>query len=215
MNGILNLMPTQKLNTAILLAAIEGFEQQKLRIDTQIAGLRAMLSPDTRPVVTPETPITKRRPMSAAARKRMSDAQRKRWAGVLDGAGHARTRKAETQAECSRQGRNRRRVEETLGGEESGSGEGSTNRRQKDRCKESRSGEGGCEEVAEEDGEGSCSGCSGYGLVGRWPDPYVSVRYRAAVETMSRKISPLIVDDDPCVTANRHKRVRSLRRGCV
>ena len=37
-------MPTQKLNTAILLAAIEGFEQQKLRIDVQIAELRAMLS---------------------------------------------------------------------------------------------------------------------------------------------------------------------------
>jgi hypothetical protein len=71
-------MPTQKFNTAILLAAIEGFEQQKLRIDAQIAELRAMLP--GQPVVTPEASITKRRPMSAAARKRMSEAQRKRWA---------------------------------------------------------------------------------------------------------------------------------------
>ena len=81
MDGIRILMPTQKLNTAILLAAIEGFEQQKLRIDGQIAELRAML-PGGRPepVAAPGTPITKRRRMSAAARKRIADAQRKRWA---------------------------------------------------------------------------------------------------------------------------------------
>jgi hypothetical protein len=71
-------MPTTEFNTAILLAAIEGFEQQKLRIDAQIAELRAMLS--GQPVVTPEAPTAKRRPMSAAARKRMSEAQKKRWA---------------------------------------------------------------------------------------------------------------------------------------
>jgi hypothetical protein len=77
-DGILILMPTQKFSPVILLAAIEGFEQQKLRIDAQIAELRAMLP--GQPVVTPEAPIAKRRPMSAAARKRMSEAQRKRWA---------------------------------------------------------------------------------------------------------------------------------------
>ena len=71
-------MPTQKFNAAILLAAIEGFEQQKVHIDAQIAELRAMLP--GQPAVTPDAPIAKRRPMSAAARKRMSDAQRKRWA---------------------------------------------------------------------------------------------------------------------------------------
>jgi hypothetical protein len=77
-DGILILMPTQKFSPAILLAAIEGFEQQKLRIDAQIAELRAMLP--GQPVVTPEAPTAKRRPMSAAARKRIGDAQRKRWA---------------------------------------------------------------------------------------------------------------------------------------
>jgi hypothetical protein len=74
-------MPTQKLTPEILTAAIEGFEQQKLRIDTQIAELRTMLPGGrTEPAATPECPKGKRRKMSAAARKHMGDAQRKRWA---------------------------------------------------------------------------------------------------------------------------------------
>ena len=36
-------MPTHKLTAEILNAAILGFEEQKRRIDTQIAELRAML----------------------------------------------------------------------------------------------------------------------------------------------------------------------------
>jgi hypothetical protein len=71
----------QKLTPEILTAAIEGFEQQKLRIDAQIAELRTMLPGGrTEPAATPEGPKGKRRKMSAAARKRMGDAQRKRWA---------------------------------------------------------------------------------------------------------------------------------------
>src|ERR1017187_3959921 len=74
-------MPIQKLTPEILTAAIAGFEQQKLRIDAQIAELRAMLPGGrTEPAATPEGPKGKRRKMSAAARKRMGDAQRKRWA---------------------------------------------------------------------------------------------------------------------------------------
>lgn len=74
-------MPTSKLTAEILIAAIEGFERQKLRIGAQIAELRAML-PGGRvePTATPEAPQRKRRKMSAAARKRIGDAQRKRWA---------------------------------------------------------------------------------------------------------------------------------------
>jgi hypothetical protein len=77
--GILELMP--KLTPEIVNAAIEGFEQQKLRIDSQIAELRAML-PGGRTVQasTAEAPGRKRRNLSAAARKRIGDAQRKRWA---------------------------------------------------------------------------------------------------------------------------------------
>jgi hypothetical protein len=74
-------MPKQKLSPEILTAAIEGFEHQKVRIDAQIAELRAMLSGGrTEPAATPAVPKGKRRKLSAAARKRIGDAQRKRWA---------------------------------------------------------------------------------------------------------------------------------------
>ena len=69
------------LTPEILTAAIAGFEQQKLRIDAQIAELRAMLlGGRTEPAATPVVPKGKRRKLSAAARKRIGDAQRKRWA---------------------------------------------------------------------------------------------------------------------------------------
>jgi hypothetical protein len=75
------LMATHKLTAEIINAAVEGFEQQKLRIDAQIAELRAMhhVGP-TETAAAPELPKGKRRKMSAAARKRIGDAQRKRWA---------------------------------------------------------------------------------------------------------------------------------------
>ena len=74
-------MPIHKLTAEILNAAIEGFESQKLRIDAQIAELWALLPGGrTEPGATPEGPKGKRRKMSAAARKRIGDAQRKRWA---------------------------------------------------------------------------------------------------------------------------------------
>jgi hypothetical protein len=73
-------MATHKLTPEIITAAVEGFEQQKLRIDAQIAELRQMLTGShTATAATPEVPKGKRR-MSAAARKRIGDAQRKRWA---------------------------------------------------------------------------------------------------------------------------------------
>src|ERR1035437_9351120 len=79
--AILIPMPTHKLTPEIITAAVEGFEQQKLRIDAQIAELRQMLTgTPTDPAATPESPKGKRRKMSAAARKRIGDAQRKRWA---------------------------------------------------------------------------------------------------------------------------------------
>jgi hypothetical protein len=68
------------LNAEILTAAIEGFEAQKSRIDARIAEIRQMLN-DTRtePVGRAE-PAERKRTLSAAARKRIGDAQRKRWA---------------------------------------------------------------------------------------------------------------------------------------
>jgi hypothetical protein len=74
-------MPTHKLTPEIITAAIGGFEQQKIRIDVQIAELRALLTgTPTEAAAAPKAPTGKRRKMSAAVRKRMGDAQRKRWA---------------------------------------------------------------------------------------------------------------------------------------
>ena len=75
-------MPTPKLNAEIIAAAIEGFESQKRRIDTQIGELRAMLSGGrTEGTATPEAPARKRK-VSAAARRRMAEGQKKRWAAI-------------------------------------------------------------------------------------------------------------------------------------
>jgi hypothetical protein len=74
-------MPTEKMTPEIIAAAIEGFEQQKTRIDGKIAELKAMLpggAPE--PADTLEPTKRKRRKMSAAGRKAIAAAQRKRWA---------------------------------------------------------------------------------------------------------------------------------------
>jgi hypothetical protein len=70
-----------KLTTTIIEAAIAGFEAQKKSIDAQIAELRAML---TGPPESAEEAPAKgtRRKRSAAARKRMREAQRARWAKI-------------------------------------------------------------------------------------------------------------------------------------
>jgi len=82
-----NQMPT-KLSNEVMLAAIDGLELQKKRIDDKIAGLRAMLSGDGRAsVATTESPARKRRRVSAAARRRMREAQQRRWAAVRGEAG--------------------------------------------------------------------------------------------------------------------------------
>ena len=75
-------MPTPKLNAEIITAAIEGFESQKRRIDTQIGELRAMLAGGrSEGASTPEAP-TRKRKVSAAARRRMAEGQKKRWAAI-------------------------------------------------------------------------------------------------------------------------------------
>jgi hypothetical protein len=74
-------MPSPRLTNQIINAAILGFEAQKRHIDTEIAELRAMQSgASTAPVAAPGLPKQKRRKMSAAGRKAIAEAQRKRWA---------------------------------------------------------------------------------------------------------------------------------------
>jgi hypothetical protein len=78
-------MPT-KLNTEIVAAAIAGFEEQKKRLNAQIAELRQMLNPIATDGSAP-TPVGRR--MSAAARSRIAAAQRKRWTAARKQSGPA------------------------------------------------------------------------------------------------------------------------------
>src|SRR5947209_7760696 len=80
----------KELNRQILLAAIDGFEDHKKKIDDQIAEVRAMLSDSPNgsarhSSATPAEPLTDRprRKMSAATRKKMAEGQRKRWASKV------------------------------------------------------------------------------------------------------------------------------------
>jgi hypothetical protein len=63
-------------NHSILEAALVGLEAQKSRIEAQIAEVRAMLP--SRPEATPG----KRRKFSAVTRRRMKQAQQRRWAKI-------------------------------------------------------------------------------------------------------------------------------------
>lgn len=75
-------MPKLKLTPQLISAAIDGYESQKARIDIQLAELRAMLSGGSATSTgdAEEPPTRKRRTMSAAARKAISEATKKRWA---------------------------------------------------------------------------------------------------------------------------------------
>ena len=73
----------------LLTAALEGLELQKTRIEEQIANVRSMLGikkrgrpPKNAASQEAPKPGRKRRKMSAAARKRIGDATRKRWAAL-------------------------------------------------------------------------------------------------------------------------------------
>src|SRR6266404_4902478 len=71
----------QELTPEIILAAIAGFETQKIHIDSQIAELRSMLDGGGHSEPADPTAIAKpRKKRSAAVRKKMALAQRARYA---------------------------------------------------------------------------------------------------------------------------------------
>jgi hypothetical protein len=74
-----------KLTKEIIEAAILGFEAQKHRIDGQIAEMRALLTGGTAKATTAPPTKGRRRKMSAAGRKAIAEAQRKRWAAIKGG----------------------------------------------------------------------------------------------------------------------------------
>ena len=72
----------QKLTAEIINAAIEGFESQKRRIDSQIDELRQLLNGGrAEPGAESGSPVRKRK-ISAAGRRRMAAAQKARWAKI-------------------------------------------------------------------------------------------------------------------------------------
>ena len=70
----------QRLSHEVITAAIAGFEAQKLRINSKIAELRNMLHHRDGHAAA-EAPKPKRK-ISAASRRRMALAQKKRWAAI-------------------------------------------------------------------------------------------------------------------------------------
>src|SRR4030095_10235808 len=79
-------MYTRQLTAAILDAAIEGFEAQKRRIDEQIAQIRQLQNGHSPATTTSEPQTQPRRKRRPATRKRMGEAQSKRWAVAKSGA---------------------------------------------------------------------------------------------------------------------------------
>jgi len=87
-------MASAKLTPEIIAAAVEGYEAQKVRIDAKIAELHGMLpggSPEA--AATLDAP-TRKREVSAAARRRMAIAQKKRWAAIKGAAEAPATKEA-------------------------------------------------------------------------------------------------------------------------
>jgi hypothetical protein len=75
-------MPRGKqMDPALLQAALDGFEQRLKEVNEKIVAVRRMMRSPGRPAsAAPAAPARRRRPMSAAARKRIADAQKRRWA---------------------------------------------------------------------------------------------------------------------------------------
>ncbi|MGD0868995.1 MAG: hypothetical protein ABSB88_05550 [Bryobacteraceae bacterium] len=70
-----------KLNDEILNAALIGFEKQKADLSARIAELKQMLGGGAKePAAKAAAPARKRRRLSAAGRKAISEAAKRRWA---------------------------------------------------------------------------------------------------------------------------------------
>ena|SRR5215471_833113 len=94
-------MANPRLTNEIIDAAILGFEEQKRRIDAQIAELQGMRAGSSQTATSSNRP---RRRMSAAGRKAIAEAQRKRWA-ALKGTGESRRAPKKTKRKLSPEGR--------------------------------------------------------------------------------------------------------------
>lgn len=70
----------QQLTTDILNAALENLTSKRQQIDEQIAEVRRMLGSSTNGASAQSEPATRKRTMSAAGRRAIAEAQKRRWA---------------------------------------------------------------------------------------------------------------------------------------
>ena len=113
-------MPRTQLTPELITAAIAGYEVQKAKIDDKIAELRAMLPGGNTVDARPHG----KRVLSAAARARMAEAQRKRWAAVKGESCRRLRPELRTEAAAERGGptADHRGNEKAVGGAESRKG---------------------------------------------------------------------------------------------
>jgi hypothetical protein len=99
-------MALLKLSNEVVIAAILGFEEQKRRIDSHIADLRAMLTGAPAEDGQPSEPAKRGRwKMSVAGRKAIAEAQRKRWAAKKGESSAAPTRAPKPKRKLSAEGK--------------------------------------------------------------------------------------------------------------
>ena len=146
--GILILMPTNKLTPEIIIAAIDGFESQKTRIDLRLPNFEQCCRWSPRDYHhagsgPAEAQGLCRRTSADGSRatKTVGSDQRNNRVAVVTR--HAGTRQTETQTECRGQSEHRGSVAEETGGKEIGgeghSGEVSDEEAgQKESCQSSR-----------------------------------------------------------------------------
>ena len=75
-------MPAPRLTPELIAAAVEGYESQKARIDLKIAELKALLPGGPAIAAAAPEALARKRKVSAAARRKMAIAQKKRWAAI-------------------------------------------------------------------------------------------------------------------------------------
>jgi hypothetical protein len=98
-----------------LIAIIDQLERQHRAIGTALSALRSIdaapaTAPQLQSAATPETPVRKRRPFSAATKRRMKAAQQLRWAkakGQIEPAPAATSEPPKAKRQISEEGRKR------------------------------------------------------------------------------------------------------------
>jgi hypothetical protein len=96
----------QKLTPEIIIAAIAGFEAQKVSINTRIAELRGILGGGNEPAANVSNVTAKpRKKFSAAVRRKMALAQRARYAKLKQGSKPTQVETAKPKRKMSAAGR--------------------------------------------------------------------------------------------------------------